>query len=64
MESECAILYTDMVLNSSFFFNWTKQRAIFFVPYVEDHDSFVVAKSWTDFHSVITLFGFCFIFLI
>lgn len=29
MESECAILYTDMVLNTSFFFNWIKQRAFF-----------------------------------
>lgn len=43
------------------YFYLAVQRAVFFVDYVEDQDSFVGAKKLTDFYSVIFILAVFFI---
>lgn len=60
---------TGLCFMNTVVFYWNIQKAVFFVDYVENHDSFVGAKKMTDFYSVIvflfsfTLILFCLSFL-
>lgn len=46
------------MFNEHCYFYWTIQRAVYFVDYVEDQESFVGAKKLTDFYSVIFILFF------